>query len=175
MQSYTTTLQSYLQKSNYVLDLWSGTGFLSLVAASYGAKVIAIDNTSMTKKFQPSPYLYDHPNITFYNDELSNIELYKNKQFDCIILSYVIIFLDKQFFLTTLLPQLLSQLSEHGVIYLNYFAEDDFIQQHHATSFYTREDFTQYNIIEEFEEQNRRDKEKTNISHTHYIFLKEKN
>ena len=126
--SYINHLKDSLLKSKTVLDIWCGTWFFSILAASYGAKVIAIDEQSMTKKFKISPYMSDHPNITYQEWDLKNHNLFDKQTYDCIILRHVIMFLDAQYVLDILLPLLYNLLNSWWILYFTFFAEDDVIQ-----------------------------------------------
>lgn len=93
-----------------VLDLGAGTGKWSIFSASYGAKVIAIDNQSKAL-WQFPEYLKNHPSITFLEADIRNLNLSFHQGFDLILLFNVIVFLEKKVFVEQILPYYLSQLN----------------------------------------------------------------
>ena len=99
------------QKISSVLDLGAGNGRRSIFCASYGAKVVAIDNQSKPNRQFPE-YLTLHPAIHFFQADLKELPRPCDQRYDLILLFNVIIFLKKSFVLSQLLPSALSQLSQ---------------------------------------------------------------
>ena len=154
-------MKERLSKATSVLDLWCGTGFYSILAASYGCEVVAVDNESM-KKFSASPYLYDHPRINFVSESIEHIERYIRLQYDYIIIKNVLMFLDRDFVLDRLLPSLIDSLLPWWYIYLTYFDNEDYVQNtsKNIKSVYTISDFEHINTIEL-------------VDHSHEIFMQQ--
>ena len=129
------------QKISSVLDLGAGDGRRSIFCASYGAKVVAIDNQSKPD-WQFPTYLTLHPAIHFFQADLKELPRPCDQRYDLILLFNVIIFLKKNFVLSQLLPYALSQLSPWGRICLTFFfADDQTMGVNQKLSFYTFEDF----------------------------------
>ncbi len=93
-----------------VLDLGAGTGKWSVFCASYGAKVVALDNGSKELWTFPE-YLKQHPLITFLSGDIKDCYPDNDQTFDLILLLNVIVFLKKKFFLENILPFYLDKLT----------------------------------------------------------------
>ena len=173
---YDEYLKKWLQWSENVLDLWCGKGFFSILAASYGAKVVAIDEQSMTKKFKISPYMFDHPRIQYIEWDLKDQNLYNFQKYDCILLRHVIMFLEYDYVINNLLPILYDMLTDQWMLYVTFFGEDDVIQRswhqkilHCYTWDDMRQLFPNCEIIEEqFDDQG-------NNHHIFHVFVKKCN
>lgn len=126
--NYISHIKNSLQNSRMVLDLWCGKWFFSILAASYGTKVIAVDEQSMTKKFKISPYMFDHPHITYIEWDLKDQSLYNFQKYDCILLRNVIMFLKYGYVMNELLPLLSNILTDQWLLYFTFFGEMDVIQ-----------------------------------------------
>ena len=92
-----------------VLDLGAGRGRWSIFCASYGAKVIAIDNQSKVL-WQFPEHLKNHPSITFLEADIKDLNLNFNQTFDLILLFNVVVFVEKRIVLDQILQHYLSQL-----------------------------------------------------------------
>lgn len=129
------------QKISSVLDLGAGNGRRSIFCASYGAKVVAIDNQSKPDRQFPE-YLTLHPAIHFFQADLKELPRPCDQRYDLILLFNVIIFLKKSFVLSQLLPYALSQLNPGGRLCLTFFfSDDETMGVNQKLSFYTFEDF----------------------------------
>ena len=159
------------QKISSVLDLGAGDGRRSIFCASYGAKVVAIDNQSKPDRQFPE-YLTLHPAIHFFQADLKELPRPCDQRYDLILLFNVIIFLKKSFVLSQLLPYALSQLSQWGMLCLTFFfADDQTMGVNQKLSFYTFEDFKvpQGYCIECQEEQFEQDHHAPYGEHQHHI------
>ena len=125
-----------------VLDLWAGYGRYSIFCASYGHKVIAIDNESKENWLWPD-YLLNHPNISFIKSDIRELpENILREKYNLILIFNVIVFLKKKFFLDVLLPQYLDLLDEWWVLCLSFFfADDEDMSKNQLLSFYSFDDF----------------------------------
>lgn len=124
-----------------VLDLGAGRGRWSIFCASYGAKVIAIDNQSKVL-WQFPEHLKNHPSITFLEADIKDLNLNFNQTFDLILLFNVVVFVEKRIVLDQILPHYLSQLNPEGRLCLTFFFFDDqTMGVNQKFSFYTFEDF----------------------------------
>lgn len=111
-----------LNKIKNVLDIGAWKWYASLLCASYGAKVDAIDNSSQSEFLFPK-LLFDHPKISFYDLSIEKFEF--NKIYDLVIITNLIMFLDKKLFIDIILPKICSSLSENGYIVISFFLPDD--------------------------------------------------
>lgn len=124
-----------------VLDLGAGKWNWSVFCASYGAKVIAIDNQSKALWRFPE-YLTSHPSITFLEADINDLNLNFHQTFDLILLFNVIVFMKKKFFLEKILPHYLEKLHIWGKLCLTFFfADDQTMGSNPKLSFYSFEDF----------------------------------
>lgn len=125
-----------------VLDLGTGNGDFSVLCASYGCDVVAIDFQKQKNWIYPE-YLVSHPHIQFFNADITETDhLSFHQTYDLILLFNVIVFLEKQTFLDTLLPFYLGCLTMWGKLCLTFFfADDETMSAHQNLSFYTFKDF----------------------------------
>lgn len=132
-------LKDFLQmeKIHKVLDLGAWKGYQSLFCASYGAKVTAVDDGSM-REYKFPEVLKDHPSIIFLDQEIEQFVLAES--YDLVILSNVIMFMERDFVLSRLIPSMGSHLKPNGKILLSFFWMNDsnFLE---AKSQYSLEDF----------------------------------
>ena len=155
-----------------VLDLWAGEWKYSIFCASYGDKVVAVDNESKKDWLRPD-YLLNHPNISFIKWDIRELpDGVLSKKYDIVLLYNVIVFLKKKFFLESLLPQYIELLNKWWTISISFFFDDDEIMgKNNLLSFYSFEDFGNIDNItletkdEIFVEENHWDIGK----HTHHI------
>lgn len=161
-----------LKQITSVLDLGAGNGKRSLFSASYGAKVIAIDNQSMPL-WQFPKYLKTHPSITFLQADIRDLNLNFNQSFDLILLFNVIVFLKKKFFLEQILPYYLEKLNQWGVLCLSFFFDDDpTMSINQKLSFYVFKDFKlpKGYIIQKQEEKILQDNHIPDGEHEHHVW-----
>lgn len=117
------------QNIKTMLDIWAGKGNISLLAASYGVKVDAVDPQLM-RGWQFPRYLIDHPLIDFY--QLKIEEFGWEKGYDLIVCSNVVMFLQREYVFWVLLAQVYRHLSDHGYFLLAFLdAEDPSIPTQH--------------------------------------------
>lgn len=109
-----------LQKNTmqHALDIWCGKWYASLLCASYGIKVDAIDNLSQ-KEFLFPDILYNHPRINFHNIDIVDFTL--TKTYDMIIATNCIMFLHKEVFLWKILPSIINSMSPNWFFITSYF------------------------------------------------------
>lgn len=109
-------------KVTNVLDIWAWKGYASLLCASYGADVDAIDNNSQPE-FSFPKLLLDHPKIAFQSVELETFEL--TKEYELVIMTNVIMFVKRDTLLNHVLPKIRKWMSNWAFLVLNYFLEGD--------------------------------------------------
>ena len=171
-----STLMNKYPRPSKILDLWAGEWKYSIFCASYGNKVIAVDNEWNNNWLWPD-YLLNHPNISFIKwdiRELPNEVL--NDKYNIILLYNVIVFLKKKFFLEVLLPQYLDLLDKWWVISLSFFFDDDeTMSKNNLLSFYSFEDFDVLDniIIETKDEIYVEESHEPVGKHTHHIWYLE--
>ena len=78
-----------------ILDLGAGKGYFSILAASYGAQVDAVEDTSVRNLYPD--YLKVHPSVTFYESKISEFKITKN--YDFIIAKHIVMYMDKEYVL----------------------------------------------------------------------------
>ena len=81
---------------------------MSLFAASYGADVDAVEPNKMEKWHFPS-FLSSHPKIQHHNMSIEAFTI--SKQYDLIIMTHIIMFLDRQYLFEKLFPNLIKSMS----------------------------------------------------------------
>lgn len=133
-----------------VLDLWAWDWKYSIFCASFWNKVIALDNESKENWLRPE-YLQWHPNISFENADLRELpESILNWKYSLILLLNVVPFLKKKFFLELLLTKLVSLLEDDWVLALSFFFPDDETMNLNPLSFYTFNDFENFDNNKSF-------------------------
>lgn len=161
-------------KIKNVLDIGAGKWYASLFCASYGAYVDAVDNSSL-KGFSYPDLLQDHPNIHFHP---LSIETFKfSKMYDLVIMTNMVMFLNKAILLDTILPKIISSLSENGSIVLSFFGKDDALFTK-TLSCYDVKDFSipWLSIIDSFDKSFSEDHTPywLHTHHIHYLVLQKK-
>jgi len=105
-----------------VLDLWAGNGKWSRVCAERWARVDAVDSLEM-KWFFDESWFKDQLLVNLHICKIEEFEL--NKKYDLVILSNIIMFLDKEWFLSDMFPRLISSLNEGARVLISFFLPDD--------------------------------------------------
>ncbi|MEK7629463.1 MAG: methyltransferase domain-containing protein [Patescibacteria group bacterium] len=100
-----------------VLDLGAGHATEALYCASFGADVDWVD-----KKEVPS-YLKDHPRINAIQTKIEDFNF--NNKYDLIIIKFVLHFLDKNFIIHSLFPNIIKSLNNNGFLVITSFGEKD--------------------------------------------------
>jgi len=122
-----------------VLDIGAGRGYESLLCASYGAQVDAVDPL-LHKRFLFPQHLRDHPKIQFY--ELMIHDFLIEKKYDLVLLNNVLMFINKDYVLHTLLPKLAAAMNQQGTILITFFYPYDcIIENNKSLTLYEVEDF----------------------------------
>jgi len=135
------------EKKWTVLDLWAWTWNYSIFCASYGYKVVALDNESKQEWLWPE-YLKDHPNIQFINWDLRELpEEVTSKKYPIILLFNVVPFLFEKFFQKLLLPQIIDMLDDGWVLAMSFFFPDDDMMKNSQLTSYTFESFENSEIF----------------------------
>ncbi len=111
-------------KVSTVLDLWAGRGQDSLLCASYGCKVDAVDANKM-KLWQFPSHLKQHPNISFHEKMIHEYLQENTKKYDLIMMFNAINFLKPEYVQGKLFELLSNMLNEKGTIVMNYFRKED--------------------------------------------------
>ena len=123
------------------LDIGAGRGFYSLLMASYGVQVDALE-PNLHKMWSYPPYLGDHPRITHFQQTIQEFDR-SDKQYDLIVCYNVISFLDKSYVLDKLLPTAYHHLSDEWRILMQYFSVQD-TDQHRSV--YAEIDFASRDV-----------------------------
>lgn len=92
------------------------------MCASYGARVDAVDNGMQENSAFPV-VLEDHPSISFYRMNIEDFTF--PHTYDLILMTNIVMFLEKENFFETLFPKIVSSLSKDGRIVLSFFLSDD--------------------------------------------------
>lgn len=162
------------KKIQNVLDMGAGKWYASLLCASYWATIDAVDNLSQ-KEFSYPELLKDHPNIKFHNLSLEEFGFFK--MYDLIIMTNIIMFLDKKIFIDNVLPKIVLALSENWVIVLSFFGTDDALFSK-TLSHYDINDFaiSWLSIKESFDKSFSEDHPPYGLHkhHIHYLVLQKK-
>lgn len=103
-----------------ILDLWAGKGYFSILAASYGAQVDAVEDTSI-RNFYPD-YLKAHPSVTFHESKLDEYKITKN--YDFVIAKHIVMYMDKEYVLGDFLTSIYQHLNRGGLLFLTYHHSD---------------------------------------------------
>lgn len=163
-------LQKILENNtvNNVLDIWAGKWYMSLFAASYGADVDAVEPNSMKKWHFPT-FLSNHPKIQHHHMSIEEFTI--NKQYDLIIMTNIIMFLDRQYFFETLFPNVIKSMSIDLTIIITYFDATDQTIKHGTT--YRLEDFTQFSNLKliEHSEKTYTENHPPQGKHTHHAHV----
>lgn len=103
-----------------ILDLWAGKGYFSILAASYGAQVDAVEDTSVRNLYPD--YLKAHPSVSFYESKLDEFKITKN--YDFVIAKHIVMYMDKSYVLEEFLPSIYQHLNRGGLLFLTYHHRD---------------------------------------------------
>ena len=95
-----------------ILDLGAGKGYFSILAASYGAQVDAVEDTSVRNLYPD--YLKVHPSVTFYESKIS----------DFIIAKHIVMYMDKEYVLGAFISSIYDHLNRGGLVFLTYHHSD---------------------------------------------------
>ena len=116
--------------------------------------------------------LLQNPNITFFSQNIKQYVQETNQTFDLILLLNVIVFIPKQVFLETILPQIIAHINPQGYFIFSFFFADDETMQSPKSHFYSFEDFDVLNkdfeIIHK-EDLRTEDNHKPHGPHQHHI------
>lgn len=154
-----------------VLDLGAGKWNWSVFCASYGAKVVALDNGSKELWTFPE-YLKQHPLITFLSGDIKDFYPDNDQTFDLILLFNVIVFLKKKIFLENILPFYLDKLTNWGTLCLTFFfCDDETMGKNPYLSFYDFQDFKlpDWYVIQKQQETKELDDHPPYDKHQHHI------
>ena len=124
MKSELFIIQDILATNNVecVLDIGAGKWYASLFCASYGAQIDAVDDGSMASFWFPK-ILENHPKIDFHDVDIAAFHF--PRTYNLVLMTNVIMFLDKELFFDTLFPKILASLSKGGHIVLSFFLSND--------------------------------------------------
>ena len=116
---------SNLLKNNTIsstLDIGAWRWYNALLAASYGSHVDVIE-PNMMKPFLFPEFLKWHPSITLYENPVEYFEWWKF--YDLIVCCNVIMFLEREYVVTTLLDKINNSLTPWWHFFCSYFDEKD--------------------------------------------------
>lgn len=111
-----------------ILDLGAGKGYFSILAASYGAQVDAVEDTSVRNLYPD--YLKAHPSVSFYESKLDEFQITKN--YDLVIAKHIVMYMDKDYVLKEFIPTIYQHLNKSGLFFLTY--------HHHNSELLKQED-----------------------------------
>ena len=121
-----------------ILDLGAGKGYISILAASYGAQVDAVEDTSVRNLYPD--YLKVHPSVTFYESKISDFKITKN--YDFIIAKHIVMYMDKEYVLGAFISSIYDHLNRGGLVFLTYHHSDsELMNEKDWVVKYTLEDF----------------------------------
>lgn len=103
-----------------ILDLWAGKWYFSILAASYGAQVDAVEDTSVRNLYPD--YLKAHPSVSFHESKLDEFQITKN--YDFVIAKHIVMYMDKDYVLWEFLPSIYQHLNRGGLLFLTYHHRD---------------------------------------------------
>lgn len=150
-----------------VLDLGAGAGTESLYCASFGAHVDWVD------KKEPPKYLNSHPHINTIQTDIKDFKF--DKEYDLIILKFILHFLNKEFIISILFPHVIKSLRPGGFLIISAFGEKDMIFSLPERSiFFSKEELENQLrplILKDYEEYDKKDSHPPLGEHTHAIQL----
>lgn len=121
-----------------ILDLWAGKGYFSMLAASYGAQVDAVEDTSIRDLYPD--YLKAHPSVTFHESKLSEFKI--TKKYDLIIAKHIVMYMDKEYVLGEFISSIYEHLNRGGLIFLTYHHNDSqLMKEQDGIEKYSLDDF----------------------------------
>lgn len=91
-----------------ILDLGAGKGYFSILAASYGAQVDAVEDTTVRNLYPD--YLKDHPSVNYYESKLHEFKISKN--YDFIIAKHIVMYMDKEYVLGEFIASIYDHLNK---------------------------------------------------------------
>ncbi len=141
-KTITTSIIPQMKRATHVLDIGAGRWHHSLLAASFGCNVDAIDKGDMTRFKRPN-YLTDHPRITFTKHDL-NQGFATQQSYDLILSQNVVMFLNKKVCLPMMQQLFEKNLRPGGLFCLTFFGKnDDILLSNPATMrLYTPDDWS---------------------------------
>jgi 2-polyprenyl-3-methyl-5-hydroxy-6-metoxy-1,4-benzoquinol methylase len=113
-------IQTYQPKE--ILDLKAKKGYFSILAASYGAHVDVVDDTTNSGEYPD--YLKNHPNITFFDSKVENFAF--TKKYDLIIMKHIAMFYAKEFIIDELMQNIHNHLIRGGMTFITYHYPDSY-------------------------------------------------
>ncbi len=113
-----------------ILDLGAGKGYFSILAASYGAQVDAVEDTRLRNVYPD--YLKEHPNVTFYDSPLDQFKI--TKKYDLIIAKHIVMYMKKEFVLWEFLPNIYEHLNRGGFVFITYHHTDSYLMKEKPAS-----------------------------------------
>lgn len=129
-------IESYHPKT--ILDLWAGKWYFSMLAASYGAQVDAVEDTSIRNHYPD--YLKTHPSVRFHECKLSEFKI--TKKYDLIIAKHIVMYMDKEYVLGEFISTIYEQLNRGGLVFLTYHHSDSQLMKENTAAIkYTLDDF----------------------------------
>ncbi|MDO4714584.1 MAG: methyltransferase domain-containing protein [bacterium] len=121
-----------------ILDLGAGKGYFSILAASYGAQVDAVEDTSVRNLYPD--YLKVHPSVTFHESKISEFQI--TKKYDLIIAKHIVMYMDKDYVLGEFMSSIYEHLNRGGFVFLTYHHSDSqLMKEKKGVAKYTLEDF----------------------------------
>lgn len=124
-------LLSYITPNYRILDLGAGNGTHAEKFARIGARVVAVDRKKPTTQ---------HPLIEWHSMDIENflLKLNSTENFNLVLLHNIIQFLNKEWVISTLIPQLEAHLQANGILAIKtFFQEPSPPFERPCTAFYT--------------------------------------
>ncbi|MBB1543242.1 class I SAM-dependent methyltransferase [Candidatus Gracilibacteria bacterium] len=126
------------QHPKTILDLGAGKGYFSILAASYGAQVDAVEDTSIRNHYPD--YLKAHPSINFHESPLADFKI--TKKYDLIIAKHIVMYMNKEYVLGEFISSIYEHLNRGGFIFLTYHHSDSHLMKENEDAVrYTLDDF----------------------------------
>lgn len=122
-----------------ILDLGAGKGYFSILAASYGAQVDAVEDTTVRNLYPD--YLKQHPSVRYFESKLSEFKITKN--YDLIIAKHIVMYMDKGYVLGEFINAIYEHLNRGGLVFLTYHHRDSHLNKETKIEHYSLEDFKQ--------------------------------
>lgn len=124
-----------------ILDLWAGKGYFSILAASYGAQVDAVEDTSVRNLYPD--YLKAHPSVSFYESKLDEFKITKN--YDFVIAKHIVMYMDKDYVLGEFMSSVYQHLNRGGLFFLTYHHRDsELLKEKEGIVKYDLDDFKSF-------------------------------